>query len=172
MRWFWIDRILSLESRKRIVTVKNISLAEEHLHDHLREDGATPPVPVMPASLIIEGMAQSGGILIGDASGFREQVVLAKITRADIYADAPPGACIRHTCEIEQLTPQGASTRGYVDLLYPGDDSIAPTRIADISLVFSHLQSSGVRSELPKHNFVFDGALWGVLGLSVEARAD
>ena len=34
MRWMWIDRILELDSNERLVAVKNVSLAEEYLHDH------------------------------------------------------------------------------------------------------------------------------------------
>ena len=34
MRWMWIDRIIELVPRQRLVAIKHISLAEEHLHDH------------------------------------------------------------------------------------------------------------------------------------------
>ncbi len=34
MRWYWIDRFIEFESGKRAKAVKNVSLAEEHLHDH------------------------------------------------------------------------------------------------------------------------------------------
>ena len=42
MRWMWIDRVIELTPRTRMVAVKNVSLAEEHLHDHF------PGFPVMP----------------------------------------------------------------------------------------------------------------------------
>ncbi len=58
---------------------QELTLAEEHLHDHL------PGYPVMPASLIIEGLAQTGGILVGEAGGFAEKVVLAKIPRRRVF---------------------------------------------------------------------------------------
>ena len=38
MRWMWIDRIVELVPRERMVAIKNISLAEEHLHDHFSAD--------------------------------------------------------------------------------------------------------------------------------------
>ena len=59
MRWIWIDRFESFELNVAAVAVKNVSLAEDHLHDHF------PGFPVMPASLMIEGMAQTAGILVG-----------------------------------------------------------------------------------------------------------
>ncbi len=40
MRWMWIDRIIELVPRQRLVAIKNISMAEEHLHDHF--PGSSP----------------------------------------------------------------------------------------------------------------------------------
>ena len=61
MRWIWIDKFVEFRSGEFARAVKNLTLAEEHLHDHY------PGYPVMPASLIIEGLAQTGGILVGEA---------------------------------------------------------------------------------------------------------
>ena len=60
MRWFWIDRFIEFESGSYAKSVKNVTLAEEHLHDHF------PGFPVMPGSLMIEGLAQTGGILLDE----------------------------------------------------------------------------------------------------------
>ena len=76
MRWIWIDKFVEFESGRRAVAVKNVTLAEEHLHDHF------PGYPVMPPSLMIEGMAQTAGILVGEARNFSEKVILAKVKRA------------------------------------------------------------------------------------------
>ena len=48
MRWIWIDRFESFTSGDSAVAVKNVTLAEEHLHDHF------PGFPVMPEALMIE----------------------------------------------------------------------------------------------------------------------
>jgi len=85
MRWIWIDKFIEFESGRRAVAVKNLTLAEEHLHDHF------PGYPVMPASLMIEGMAQTAGILVGEARNFEEKVILAKIRRASFDGVARPG---------------------------------------------------------------------------------
>ena len=61
MRWIWIDKFIAFESGKRAVALKNVTMAEEHLHDHF------PGFPVMPEALMIEGMAQTAGILVGEA---------------------------------------------------------------------------------------------------------
>ncbi|MEI6476011.1 MAG: beta-hydroxyacyl-ACP dehydratase, partial [Planctomycetota bacterium] len=96
MRWMWIDTIVTYEPDKRLVAIKNVSLAEEHLHDHFPATATLPAQPVMPASLMIEGMAQTAGILVGSLRRFKEKVVLAKIQRAEINADVIPGQCIRY----------------------------------------------------------------------------
>ena len=38
MRWYWIDRFTEFESGRTATAVKNVSLAEEHLHDHFPGD--------------------------------------------------------------------------------------------------------------------------------------
>ena len=78
MRWMWIDRVIELRPREKLVAVKNVSLAEEHLHDHFAADPPTSSrglkaTPVMPMSLILEGMAQTAGILVGHAEGGSDQ---------------------------------------------------------------------------------------------------
>ena len=57
MRWFWIDRYVEFEAGVHATAIKAVTLAEEHLHDHF------PGFPVMPNSLILEGLAQTGGLL-------------------------------------------------------------------------------------------------------------
>lgn len=164
MRWMWIDRILSLDPGKTLVAVKNVSMAEEHLHDHFAAvsppTGAAaagrPAMPIMPASLIIEGMAQSAGILVGHAGGFKEKVLLAKITRAELDRDAAPGDTLRYTATIQSLSPQGASTGGMVELRRAGRDEFVV--IGRVDLMFSHADQAmtsvgGV--EMPRENFVF-----------------
>lgn len=157
MRWMWIDRIVELQPARRMVAVKNVSLAEEHLHDHFAADPAEGrrAMPVMPGSLIIEGMAQTAGILVGHAEAFREKVILAKIGRAELDADATPGCVLRYTAEVASLDPRGASTRGTVELAEPGQAFVTVGRI---DLLFSHLDRNLSGDTYPEHNFVFGDA--------------
>jgi 3-hydroxyacyl-[acyl-carrier-protein] dehydratase len=53
-----IDGIVEAERLKRIVAVKNVTINEAHFQGHF------PGQPVMPGVLILEGMAQAGGLLL------------------------------------------------------------------------------------------------------------
>jgi len=90
MRWFWIDRYEEFVRGTRAVAVKNVSLAEEHLHDHF------PGAALMPNSLVVEGMAQTAGLLVADAIEYNRRVVLAKVAAAEFHFDAVPGDCLRY----------------------------------------------------------------------------
>lgn len=160
MRWMWLDRIVSLTPGAEIVAIKRISMAEDHLHDQPGPGGASP---VMPGSLIIEGMAQAAGVLVGHASGFREKVALAKISRAELEADAQPGATLWYTARIVSMDEKGAATSGVVELEEPGAQRVEMGRI---DLVFSHLDHSGAGLELPEQNFVFGESFRTLLRMS------
>ena len=156
MRWMWIDRVVELEPGSRLVAIKNVSLAEEHLHDHFSADEHRPAMPVMPGCLILEGMAQSAGILVGHAHGFREKVVLAKVSKATLDRDAGPGMTLRYTATIERMDGMGASTKGVVELFDHASPSAGFVQIGAIDMIFSHLdQNRGAATGFPEHNFVF-----------------
>jgi 3-hydroxyacyl-[acyl-carrier-protein] dehydratase len=82
--------------------VKNVSLAEEHLHDHF------PGAALMPNSLIVEGMAQTAGLLVAEALEFGRRVVLAKVAKAEFQYDAVPGDTLLFRATILDLKPTGS----------------------------------------------------------------
>ena len=141
MRWIWIDGFVEFVSGRRASAVKNVTLAEEYLHDHF------PGCPVMPTSLIIEGMAQTAGILVGEAREFAENVILAKIKTAEFQDHAVPGDQLRYDAILESLDERAAVTSGTVRK--------NGALIGRVDLIFSHVNRVGKRSDLPGHNFVF-----------------
>ena len=151
MRWMWIDQIIELVPGTRMAAIKNVSLAEEHLHDHFAAAGDLEALPVFPASLIIEGMAQTSGILVGAARSFENNVILAKIARATLDAEVFPGQTIRFEAEVTNLDAAGAATTGVVSRCDAASGEW--TVIGHINLLFSHADMSGI--DLPDHNFVF-----------------
>ncbi len=102
MRWFWIDRFVEFVSGDRAASVKNVVLAEEAVDDYF------PGFPHFPQSLMIEGVAQTGGLLIAETSGFEQRVVLAKISSARFESIVRPGQQIRYEVQVQDLQPAGA----------------------------------------------------------------
>jgi 3-hydroxyacyl-[acyl-carrier-protein] dehydratase len=141
MRWIGIDKFVEFTPRTSATAVKNVSLAEEHLHD------LYPAFPIVPHSLIVEGMAQTAGILVGEARNFAEKVILAKVGRATFHRLVRPGDTIAFRATIDQLSEQGASISGRVTV---GDDLVA-----EIELMFSHIDQNLAGLRFPEHNFVF-----------------
>lgn len=166
MRWIWIDRILELDKGRRCVAIKNVSLAEDALHDHFPASVSAagdprPPLPVFPNTLIIEGMAQTAGILVGHANDFAEKVILAKIGRATFTEAGWPGYTLRYTAGIERMDASGASTAGVVERLDPATGAVAP--LAAIELLFSHIDRNRAGLAFPEHNFVFTDQFMSLL---------
>jgi 3-hydroxyacyl-[acyl-carrier-protein] dehydratase len=72
MRFFLVDRILELEPPKRIVGVKNLSLAEEYLADHF------PSYPVLPGVMMLEALIQSAAWLVRTSNDFQKNLILLR----------------------------------------------------------------------------------------------
>lgn len=141
MRWIWIDKFTEFTPRQSATAIKNVTLAEEHLHD------LYPAFPIVPHSLIVEGMAQTAGILVGEARNFAEKVILAKIGRATFHRLVRPGDTITFAAKIAQLNEQGASIEGTV--------KVENDLVAEIELMFSHIDHNMSGVKFPEHNFVF-----------------
>ncbi len=131
MRWFWIDQFTEFVSGESATAVKNVSLAEEHLLDHF--DG----YPVMPTSLVIEGMAQTAGLLASQIHDFEELVVLAKVGKAQFEGHARPGDALTYRATIQQTRPDGTmvSVTSQLSKRMDGGERMHGT----IELFFAHL---------------------------------
>lgn len=154
MRWMWIDQIVSHERGSRLVAVKCISSSEEMLHDHIPlEQLGEGAALVMPTSLLIEGMAQTAGVLVGYLSDFREKVILGKINLAEFDAEVAPGQTVRFDARIDRVDPTGVATTGTIEVLDHRLGAWMP--IGRTEMLFSHLDQNRAGVSFPEHNFVF-----------------
>jgi 3-hydroxyacyl-[acyl-carrier-protein] dehydratase len=151
MRWTWIDRFLSFEKGKSAVAVKCLSLAEDHFADHF------PGFPIMPGPLILEGLAQTGGILVGASSNFEKNVVLAKMS-AKFHREAFPGEQLTYKSTLLDLNDTGARVSGTV---YSGGELVAEAEI-----MFAHVNPAQLPPGLPDAKFVFSGELRHLLQMA------
>ncbi len=106
MRHFWLDRILELEPGVQATGVKSVGLAEDYFEAHF------PGNPVFPGIYVLEGMAQTAGVLLIESTGGQSLAVMASIERARFSHFARPGDRIHFAVEIESHENHLARVRG------------------------------------------------------------
>jgi 3-hydroxyacyl-[acyl-carrier-protein] dehydratase len=149
MRWLWIDRFVEFRSGQFARAVKNVSMAEEQLRDHF------PGYPVMPNSLIIEGMAQTGGILISEAQKYEHLVVLAKLARVEFTDSALPGDQLSYEATVKDLRPEGSAIEAKA--------FVNGRPLATAEIFFGHVNRSGSSKALEDRFESFRSELLHVL---------
>ncbi len=107
MKFVLIDKIVSIEADNRIITVKNLSLAEEYLADHF------PIFPVLPGVLLLEGLIESGSWLVRKNQDFANSMVLLKEAKNVRYKSfAAPGMQIRYSVTAKKIGQDVSSFTG------------------------------------------------------------
>jgi UDP-3-O-[3-hydroxymyristoyl] N-acetylglucosamine deacetylase/3-hydroxyacyl-[acyl-carrier-protein] dehydratase len=94
-----VDRILEIEEKKRIVGIKNVTINEPFFQGHF------PGHPIMPGVLIVEAMAQVGGMLLMGTVDDPESKVVYFMSLDNIKFRKPvrPGDQLRFEVEIVQM---------------------------------------------------------------------
>jgi len=110
-----VDRIVEFEPGVRIKGYKNVTFNEPFFMGHF------PGAPVMPGVLIIEAMAQTGGVLaLSSQEKTPDQdnlIYFMGIDRARFRKPVQPGDCLMMECEILKLRSRVCQmqARAYVD---------------------------------------------------------
>jgi UDP-3-O-[3-hydroxymyristoyl] N-acetylglucosamine deacetylase/3-hydroxyacyl-[acyl-carrier-protein] dehydratase len=94
-----VDRILEIEEKKRIVGIKNVTINEPFFQGHF------PGHPIMPGVLIIEAMAQVGGMLLLGTVGEPDTKVVYFMSLDNVKFRRPvkPGDQLRFELDVVQL---------------------------------------------------------------------
>ena len=82
-----IDRVVEIERKKRIVSIKNVTINEPFFQGHF------PGFPIMPGALVVEAIAQTGGVLLMPEVPDRHKklMVFTGIERAKFRRPVVPG---------------------------------------------------------------------------------
>jgi UDP-3-O-[3-hydroxymyristoyl] N-acetylglucosamine deacetylase/3-hydroxyacyl-[acyl-carrier-protein] dehydratase len=110
-----VDRILEVEAGKRIVGIKNVTINEPFFQGHF------PGHPIMPGVLIIEAMAQVGGMLMmsmADEEEVKQKVMyFMSLDNVKFRRPVVPGDTIRFELEMVKFSGKNCRMKGvgYVD---------------------------------------------------------
>ena len=127
-----LDRVVEYEEGKRIVGLKNVTINEPFFQGHF------PGVPVMPGVLIIEAMAQTGGVLVFKTLPERDKklVFLMGIEGARFRKPVQPGDQLRLEMVVVRVKARVGKLTGkaYVD----------GTLVAEAEILFSLVEKEAV----------------------------
>ncbi len=120
-----VDRILELEEGKRVVGIKNVTINEPFFVGHF------PGHPIMPAVLIIEAMAQTGGVLLlSMVERPKEKLVyFMAIDKAKFRKPVFPGDQLRFELEMMRMKMNTCKMRGKA---YVGEDLVAEAELLSV----------------------------------------
>jgi beta-hydroxyacyl-ACP dehydratase FabZ len=105
-----VDRVLEIEPKKRIVAIKNVTINEPYFMGHF------PGRPVVPGVLLVEGLAQAGGLLLLQDIPDREKklIYFMGIEEAKFRRPVVPGDQVRYELEVLRLRSSYAKLAGKV----------------------------------------------------------
>jgi 3-hydroxyacyl-[acyl-carrier-protein] dehydratase len=108
-----IDKVVEHEPTKRLVAIKNVTMNEPFFQGHF------PGYPIMPGVLVIEAMAQAGGIIMMAALPDHDKklVVFTSIERAKFRRPVTPGDQLRIEVDVLSFRTRAGRIAGkaYVD---------------------------------------------------------
>jgi UDP-3-O-[3-hydroxymyristoyl] N-acetylglucosamine deacetylase/3-hydroxyacyl-[acyl-carrier-protein] dehydratase len=132
-----VDRILLLEEGKRVVGIKNVTINEPFFVGHF------PGHPIMPAVLIIEAMAQVGGVLLlSMVENPKEKLVyFMAVDKAKFRKPVFPGDQVRFELEMLRLKMNTCKMKGKA---YVADDLVAEAELLSVLMDRREVENRGI----------------------------
>jgi len=147
VRFLLIDRITDWKPGQCASAVKNVALSEDFFDDHF------PLKPIMPAVLILEGMAQLSGLLIEEGvrkeSGRNVKALMSIIEKAKFRQPVYPGDKLVYSAEVDSVNELGG--RAHVKAHVDGE------LITECAFVFTCHEINNVHLELRRSEIL---SLW------------
>ena len=127
MRFYLIDRITECRAGERASAVKAVSLSEDFLDQHFAG------VPIMPGSMILEGLAQLAGYLLArtamPAAPHKHKALLSMVEKAKFLQVVQPGSLLKLDCTLVSMHEDSAKVDGVA--------SVGDARVATARMLFS-----------------------------------
>ena len=147
MRFLLIDKITSWEPGRSATAIKNVALSEDFFEEHF------PGRPIMPGTLILEGMAQLAGLLLEESVRRPDsrpvKAVLSIVERAKFRSPVGPGDQLEYSVSLVSVNELG----GQVDARAACRGEVK----ADCRLVFAFHEFANERLERLQQEVV---SLW------------
>lgn len=160
MRWLLLDSFNFIDTQKGCAQAKRaITRAEDFFDDYFNF------FPVLPQTLQIEMVAQTGGVLVGASLGFSKEIILGKIDWARFHVEVMPPAILVIDAWITERHEGGTRIEGKIT--HEG------VLVAEASILLVHMDKleSGLLSEgesvVFSPNFMNSYRIKDVLGVSV-----
>ena len=159
MRWFWIDRFTEFISGQRASAVKAVSLTEEHI------DGYFRGYPVMTPSLVLEGFAQMGGLLISQTTDFKANTVLAKVGKSRFHRYPRPGDLLQYSVVIQSLQEDGG--------LITAESRVGDELIGEADLTFAYVSRKVIDKDFfEPAGFLLMLRIYGLFAVGVDSDGE
>ena len=139
MRYILLDRITELHPPEIATGLKAVSLSDDIFNDHF------PGHPIMPGALIVESLAQLGGVLLEASMRLRDRfdlhALLVGIERAKFRRMVRPGDQLELETKVVRVLEDGGQIKGIARL----EGKVAAE--AELSFAFTHVTNPEVLAQ-------------------------